>query len=293
MKKGSLDRRRWRLTRRVLPALLSLAAWLAVPLPVAQAAPTGGFAVFAECPTHASNVNGCVYAPTESGEITLGKESVPIVKTQVLQGGLVTEEEPFVKYLSAAVNGETLVKTPEPVPGGLLGLKCNNDNVILRGLCARFFENRFTSVNSITELAAPAGSVKFNTFAEQTGQGAALTLPVKVRLENPLLGKECYIGSNSNPIELELTTGSTIGGPTGSPGRASTKEEGGILVINGTSLVSNTFSVPGATGCGPFGLLDGVIDSKIGLPSAAGKNTAILNGKVEIANSEIVEEHGG
>jgi hypothetical protein len=41
------------------------------------------------------------------------------VKTQVLQGGLLeeTESEPFVKHLVAAKNGETLVKTPQKVPG--------------------------------------------------------------------------------------------------------------------------------------------------------------------------------
>ncbi len=293
MKEGSLVRRWW-LTRRVLPMLLSLAAWLVVPWPAAQAAPTGGYAVFAQCPIHASQVNGCVYSPTESGEIMLGKQSVPIVKTQVLQGGLLEEETPFVKHLAPAVNGETLTKTAQRVPGGLLGVKCSQtSNFILRGLCERLFENRFTGVNTITELAAPAGSVAFNTAAEQTGQGTALTLPVKVRLENPLLGNDCYIGSNSNPIKLELTTGKTIGGPTGNPGRGNSKEAGGILVISGVSLVSNTFSVPGATGCGSFGLLDGVINSKIGLPSAAGNNTAILNGKVEIANSELVEESEG
>ena len=42
-----------------------------------------------------------------------------------------------------------------------------------------------------------------------------------------------------------------------------------------------------------WGLLDGIINNKIGLPSPAGKNTAVLNGKVEIANSELVEESEG
>jgi hypothetical protein len=47
----------------------------------ASAQPKGAFAVFAQCPIHAVGVDGCIYSPTESGHITLGKQEVPIVKT--------------------------------------------------------------------------------------------------------------------------------------------------------------------------------------------------------------------
>jgi hypothetical protein len=202
-------------------------------------------------------------------------------------------EEPFVKTLAPALNGETLTKTAQKVPGGLLGLvKCNEiGNILLRIACEATFENGVTGVNAVTELAAPASSVVLNAAYEQLGVGTALTLPIKVHLENPLLGGSCYIGSNSEPIVLNLTTGKTTGGPTGKPGTQKTKEGGGILEISGVSLVSNTFTAPKATGCGLLGLLDGIINSKIGLPSS--KNTAVLNGKVEIANSELVEESEG
>jgi len=158
-------------------------------------------------------------------------------------------------------------------------------------LCEGFFENGVTGVNAVTELAAPASSVVLNSAYEQLGVGTALTLPIKVHLENPLLGSECYIGSTKEPIKLELTTGATTGGPTGKPGTQTTKEAGKILVISGVSLVGNTFTAPKATGCGAFGILDGILDEKIGLPSS--KNTAVLNGSVEIANSSAVEESEG
>ena len=45
-----------------------------------------------------------------------------------------------------------------------------------------------------------------------------IVLPIKVRLVNPLLGAECSIGSNSHPIVLSLTTG-TSGRLTGNPGK--------------------------------------------------------------------------
>jgi hypothetical protein len=264
-------------------ALIALAALGMASTAVAQ--PKGGYAVFSQCPTKTAKVNGCIYSPTEGGYITIGKQEVPIVNKQVLQGGLLREKEPFVKDLAPALNGETLTKTAQKVPGGLAGLvECDKiSNFIERILCEGF--------NAVTELAAPAGSVVLNTAAEQLGEGTALKLPIKVKLENPLFGSDCYIGSEASPINLELTTGATKGGPTGKPGTQIEKEGGGILEISGVSLVSNTFTAPKATGCGPLGILDGLINEKIGLPST--KNTAVLNGKVELANSELVEESEG
>jgi hypothetical protein len=290
--------------RKLLLIAASIASLGMVAVPTALATPTGGYAVFAQCPTSAAGVDGCIYSPTESGEITLGKQTVPIVNTQVLQGGLLENEPSFVKPLAAALNGETLTKTAQRVPGGLLGVKCSeikgegHDEKELRKACEKIFEEGFLGVNAVTELAAPASSVVLNSAAEQLGEGTALTLPIKVKLENALFGSKCYIGSNSDPIMLELTTGTTSPPSpntpiTGAPGTKSSKEEGGILVISGVKLVDNSFSAPGATGCGLFGLLDGLINAKLGLPSAAGSNTAILAGKVEIANSELVAESEG
>ena len=267
-----------------------IASLAAIGVPSAMATPKGGYAVFAQCPVHAAGVDACLYSPTTSGYVKIGKQEVPIVNTQVLQGGLLENEPTYVKPLSAALNGETLTKTPQKVPGGLAGLvECYKiSNFIERILCEGFFENGVTGVNAVTELAAPASSVVLNSAFEQLGVGTALTLPVKVKLENPLLGSECYIGSNKEPINIELTTGATSGGPTGKPGTKTTKEEGGIVEISGVSLVSNTFTAPKATGCGLFGILDGIVNEKLGLPST--KNVAVLNGYVEIANSSAVEE---
>jgi hypothetical protein len=278
--------------RKVFVAVAAVASLAIVGVPAAMATPTGGYAVFSQCPLGTPEMNGCLYSPTTSGYIKLGKQEVPIVKEEILQGGTLREEVEYVKQLVAAKNGETLTKAAQKVPGGLAGLvECDKiSNFIERVLCEGFFENGLTGVNAVTELAAPASSIYLNTAYEQLGEGTALNLPIKVKLENPLFGSECYIGSNKEPINIDLTTGATTGGPTGKPGTKKIKEEGGIVEISGVSLVSNTFSAPKATGCGLFGILDGLIDEKIGLPAAAGKNVAVLNGKVEIAAAASVEE---
>ena len=117
---------------------------------------------------------------------------------------------------------------------------------------------------------------------------------MKIKLENPLLGGECYIGSNTEPIELALTSGATSPpAPNksihGALGTLKGKEKGKILVITGNKLVGNAFAVGKAHGCGLLGILDGLIESKLGLPSPAGENTAILNNTVEQANASAVE----
>jgi hypothetical protein len=73
--------------------------------------------------------------------------------------------------------------------------------------------------------------------------------------------------------------------------------DGGTLLLDGkNSLVENAFAAPEAEGCGSqilFGLftgvIDGAVDAELGLPSAAGHNTAILKGNQELASAEAVK----
>ena len=264
--------------------------------------PTKGYVVFSQCPRFTAEVNLCLYSQTKSGEVTLNKQNVPITNTITLQGGIIrneaTEEEKFV----GALNGETLSKTPQKVPGGLLGLvKCNEIKgegfleKLVRGTCEAIFENKITGVNAVTELAKPASEIGINKNNLVNEHGTALSLPVKIHLENPLLGSECYIGSSSQPIVWNLTTGTTKPPPpngpiTGSVGEVEFKEEFEIVELAGYKLVDNAFSAPEATGCGGIFsfLINPLINGKIGLPSAAGKNTAILQGNLEEAAAESV-----
>jgi hypothetical protein len=255
----------------------------------AMAAPKGEYAVFSACPLSNAEVDACLAARTESGEIKVGNQGVPIVKEQILQAGLINRALGFKEVV-----GATLSKTPQKVPGGLLGIKCSEikgefwfEKELRKG-CEHLFEHGLTGVYATTELAGPVALSELNLEFES---GTALSLPVKVKLENTLLGEECYIGSSTNPIKLELTSG-TSGTLKGKLGTIGTKAEGGILAITNSTLVDSGFSAPAAEGCGLFGLLDGIINSKLELPATKG-NTATLNGAEEIANSELVQESEG
>jgi hypothetical protein len=268
----------------------------------ALASPKGIFKIFSDCPTTQPGVEVCTYADTTSGELAIGSTKVPINKPIVLQGGGIPTGNPEngKEYFSVpAKDGNSLSKTELNVPGGLLDfVNCEEIKgkgiveVIERGTCKAIFENKTTGVTATTELVANAKNpALLNLRGISRESETGVTLPVRVHLKNPLLGNGCYVGSEANPIQLHLTTGAS-GKLHGSRGVAETPEENeqSFLRLPATSLVDGTFSVPVAEGCGELVsfLIDPIVDAKLGLPSASGKNAAILNGSLNTASVEAV-----
>jgi hypothetical protein len=281
-------------------ALLGALA-LAAPALAVEHHPKGDFAPFADCPLSNAATNACLLAHTESGKFIVGKKTVPIEHVITLQGGIheVKSEEGELERLEfiGAEDGNTLSKTPQSVPGGLAGLiNCREiSNFLERVTCELTFENGLTGVNATTELAAPASSIGISVQNLIEGEGTALSLPVKVHLENPLLGSGCYVGSNAHPIVINLTTGTTSPPPPNTPisgkvGKLEFKDSDNRTIVRENSLVNNSFGAPRSEGCGGlFSFLIGpIIDSQLGLPSGEGHNTAVLNGTLEDANAAAV-----
>jgi hypothetical protein len=223
---------------------------------------------------------------------------VPITSAITLQGG--AKENPTTEQLEfiGAEDGNTLSKTPQNVPGGLLDfVNCKEiSNIIERIACELVFENGVTGVTATTELAAPATTIQLSISNLAVGTGVALQLPLKVKLTNPFLGESCYIGSNAHPIVIPFTTGTTSPPApnkpiTGAPGELEFKEGGLLAIVRKNSLVNNSFAAPTVEGCGgAFSfLIDPIVDAKLGLPAAAGQNTAILNGTLEDAAATAVK----
>lgn len=295
-------RQKLKIVRGACVAAAVVALGVLVAAPGALAAHKGEYAEFNYCPSTNPEVNGCLYSVTNSGEVVLGNKKVPIVNPVVLQGGVgAANETTGEQRFFAATNGVTLSKAAQPVPGGLSGLvNCKELTGLLRITCEGLFENGLTGVNSTLELARPASEIKINEGNILFRRRVGLVLPVKVHLENPLLGSSCYVGSSSSPLLWNLTTGTTSPPApnkpiSGSTGKVEYKgEDEGILRLNGATFVDNAWSAPAANGCGGFlveYLLDPIIDSSVGVPAAAGKNTAILKGISDTAEAAVVNEH--
>lgn len=294
-------------SRRAMVAVVALLASLVVLGSASSALatehhPTGDYAVFNQCPLSNSATNLCLFAQTESGEFVVGKKTVPIKNTITLQGGvhvIVNEELEITGYeFIGAENGVTLNDPGQSVPGGLAGLvNCFEiENFFARLACEVVFENKLTGVTATTQLAAPASSIGINIQNLVESTGNALVLPVKVKLSNPLFGESCYVGSNSSPIPLPLTTGTTSPPEPNKPikgkvGKVEFKDEFNLTILRENTLVNNSFAAPGAEGCGGIFsfLIDPIVNNSLGVPSAAGHNTAILNGTLQDANAAAVK----
>jgi hypothetical protein len=257
--------------------LVSIVAMLAMAS-AAMAEPEGEFKVFKECPV--TEVETCLHAVSSGGEFHVGTRTVPLTNPITLQGGFNENAETGKLTFVGAKNGETLSKSPQKVPGGLFGI-----------------EGLGGEVYATTELAAPASDITIDESNLIEEKGVALGLPVKVKLENPILGNSCYIGSNSHPIMLELTTGTTNPPKPNKPikgklGEVGLNPTGEILIVKNNELVNNEFAAPGVQGCDLFPIIvDPIVDLDLGLPAAAGHNTVILKGTLEQASSGAVKAH--
>jgi hypothetical protein len=270
--------------------------------------PTGAYKNFTLCPLKGKEVIECLYSDTNKGstggKVTLGKQTVAIENPVSLQGGIrlneVAEEEEFVN----AEGGSTLSNSPQTVPGGLLEIFPPS---FLPEPLKYFFEEYIINKGptGVTATTEQVGAIKINESHLVNGHKTALVLPVRVHLNNSFLGSECYIGSAANPITFNLTTGQTSPPEpnkpiTGKVGTIVFSEEDNLVRITENSLVDNAFSVPSAEGCVNYvpwwlggelieALANEVVDSKLGLPSAAGHNAVELNGTIEKATVKAVK----
>jgi hypothetical protein len=250
----------------------------AVLSPAAQAKrPNPGYESFAGCPSTAEKAGAitCMRIAITGGHLKLGSKELPIEKPMTMTGGV---EELFeaVPLLFNAEGG--LSKVKQKVPGGVS---------LLTGMSSltKSLGKEAQTVYATTELAA-IPIINFTSTAR---------LAVKVHLENSALGKNCYIGSNASPLILGLTTGTTNPPPPAKPisGVSPTPRYEPLREIqeeNGGTLVDNAFAVPGANGCvltvpGMLPLsINGLINSAMGLPAAAGRSEAVMNVDISIVD---------
>lgn len=260
--------------------------FLALPH-VAQASVTGDPSEFNLCPIDFTPPDGdtlvCSHSETTGGQLTIGNSTTTISNNPdtVDLGAFSTSGLGIfgVEVIVTPTNGLIFGGPAQEVPGGLLGIS---------GISA--------SINDVTASIELAGTTTPDTVLDPTAMSAffcgggplgncldgpspysVVTIPIKVQLNNPTLGSNCFIGSDSDPIVLNLVETSTS-----SPVLTSGGPGGNAIIVSGIQVADNTFAVPGASGCGLLGVLDDVIDLKVGLPSPSGKNSALINENGEL-----------
>jgi hypothetical protein len=268
---------------------------LVIVSPASAVELNGGWAPFNRCPVDHPLVSGtdgisgagsgsiCVAASSPSGTIKLGKMDVQATRaTNVQAGGRINSDNNIP--LVGGRPGGAVISQPVKVKGGLLGLACGtgNDPLNLRRICRDLLEDNI--LNRVDARVKSAGRpTDFNLIAGLVTDVPIMKLPVKIQLQNPLLGNKCFIGGEANPIVLQPanTVAPTNGAfntwaLNGDPDTSPTAPLASI-VTTGATQADSTFSVPKAHGCGLLNLFDGAINSKVGLPSPSGQNEVVLN----------------
>jgi hypothetical protein len=248
--------------------------------------PGGIYAPFTDCPLHnplmegsvGGLATGCIASISTSGTFTISGIPTPITHPVIVQFGVWDPPNASPNQFSGGVlqpaDGRNLVDSPEQVPGGLpLLLLCPGSTPGVAALCRQARTSGQTEVAALVESAGPITDFELTTF----------TQPVKIKLINPLLGGNCYIGSDNDPIVLHPTiiSGTLAFVPDPDPIRFPTTV---VLEILDAQATDDTFSVPVARGCGPGGVANAAINTLLGLPSPSGKNHLLLNGNSYFAD---------
>jgi len=194
---------------------------------------------------------GCIDIQARSGNFSIKGFNVPLHESLEIRGTIRTDTEPMRFIPPLFTNG--FFARPEPVPGGLLGIEWIPGNSVL----------------AITELAGSSSDIRINAIPP------TIRMPIKVRLVNLLLGMDCHIGNNSNPVWLTLATTRF--------GTVSQTERG--ITIFGNVNGESTFAVPGATECGlGLGLINSLVNARLQLPSSSGNNSISITNDIALVH---------
>jgi hypothetical protein len=227
-----------------------------------SSSPNPGYEEFHGCP-NTPDVLTCVRIVVDGGHLKLGATDTPINVPIELNGGLKAGGQEMAFTSSGGLTSPRL-----RVPGGLTGL------------------TGFTWLEDLFPhdlLKVFARPILVGTPTNPFGEPFQLKL--KIRLENPLLSANCFIGSDADPIVLEQTKLTTSPPPPNQPisGQVPTlsidSDLLGVTNLTDGKVVDNAFAAPKAKNCsflGPFspGLIDAIVNLRAGLPSPAGTNTS-------------------
>jgi hypothetical protein len=253
----------------------------------------GDWASFNRCPvdnptmlaaTGEATVALCLSVASPNGSLKIGNLTAPTKGTD-LQIGLVEDGEGSLGVV-APENGAVLDESIE-VPNGLQGLICPAHGRLAWQVCRKHHDGRgnrdnedSSELNNVTLSIVSAGEPSnFNLGAGLQLNLPLISLPVKLHLQNRLLGENCYIGSDAEPIVIQPeNTTAPEAAFEAFDGNGTPDPSGPMILIKiNNSQGSSSFTVPAASGCGFQGIFDDAINRNVGLPSPAGSNNVVFN----------------
>ncbi|WP_327707736.1 hypothetical protein OG912_01185 [Streptomyces sp. NBC_00464] len=245
----------------------------------------GAWAPFDRCPVDnpamlatdgETDIPLCVTSASPNGSIKLGNTTATTGSTN-LQFGVIQHPAQGT-YTVVPPPAGSIISGETTIPGGLLGIMCPSNVPVVSAVCGQITN---ATLNKVTATVESAGTPSDFSLVAGMSSGPIVKLPIRIRLDNPLLGSKCYLGTNSNPILLNPGNLSAPSlGVTRFDGDGTANQEEGSMIkfgLTGAAQGDSTFAVPKASGCGLVGTLSWAIDLKVGLPAASGTNNLVLN----------------
>ncbi|MDV6267613.1 MULTISPECIES: hypothetical protein [Rhodococcus] len=206
--------------------------------PVAESIP--GAAV---CPATAES---CVSVVVNSGTFKNNGFNLPIGDGDMIIAAEAGAGEGVSTVLLPRDDGHFGVYAkPMTVPGGVLGIDLP-------------FNNLFGLAGVTAEVQA-VGVPVFNDLITNMD----ISLPVRMKINNAFLGNNCYLGSETAPVNFHLT-------PTADSSPAFEVAPSGSLKVSPVKSATTDFAIPSASGCGPFGVLNPIVNWRAKAPATSG-----------------------
>jgi hypothetical protein len=230
----------------------------------------------------------CTAGNATSGSIKIGNITTPVTNPVNVQFGFYTAPNQTI-YADVVPPPEGvsgfLVTKPDLIPVSLTKmLDCPSTNKVVESLC-RQAKRLGKFGNQVYALAEAVGAI--TNF-----QLTSWTQPVVFQLINPLLGRDCSIGTLGDPVVLNPSISITSGQEYTDPDPA--KHPDTFVLATQSTAADTTFTAPAVTGCGPGGVaniaVDEALDATAGLPAASGVNSLTLTGTFNIAATSASED---
>jgi hypothetical protein len=270
------------------------------------------FHAYKHCPYENTELSDCFTGITAGGKkggfFQYGQVKVPLDKSIKLQGGF-KGEEASVEISPELINGgETLEAPLLDVEGGIAVITplIQAEAKWPTALTEAFNEakkHKETVIDTKIELAGTElyeipGSLDTEHILEESG--VAFKLPLKVKVTGPFLeklgGGPCYLGSDENPIHINLTTEGQ-----GGAGHVEFNNAFTNIFLQGSRLVDFGWHIPiasGAKGCG--GAYEEYVDRALnialevetpqGSEIKGKKGMVVLEGNLHDGNRKFVQQ---
>jgi hypothetical protein len=226
----------------------------------------------------------CTAGNATTGSIKIGNITTPVTNAVNVQFGFYTAaNQNFYADVVPPPQGESgfLVTKPDLIPEPLSKmLGCPSSSKVIENLC-REAKRLGAFGNHVYALAESDGAITNFSLT-------SWTQPVIFQLLNPLLGRNCTIGTVGDPVVLHPSVSITSGQEFVDPDPTAHPDT--FVLATQSTASDTTFTAPALTGCGPGGVANIAVaeqlDSTAGLPSASGANSLTLTGTFNIGVTE-------